>query len=192
MSEARLQEEVEMIRGKSRRVVTVLAAFLLLVGVSSAATASSTGVPIEERLSGYTTSITYADPGDVLATSDVEGRCETPSNWVSTSRGTGTISHLGRVSWVTEHCFQLSSATFGEADLVIVAANGDMLFGTYDGAMTGATTFVEEMVITGGTGRFVGASGVVAESGWFDPATGYMEVTGGGVIFYDGSERSNR
>ncbi|MCJ7782152.1 MAG: hypothetical protein MUQ27_15165, partial [Acidimicrobiia bacterium] len=105
---------------------------------------------------------------------------------------TGTISHLGRVSWTTEHCFQVFLGTFGDAVLVITSANGDQLYGTYDGVLTSGTTFVEDMIITGGTGRFAGASGVVAEAGWFDLATGYMEVTGDGWISYDASRRSVR
>jgi len=81
--------------------------------------------------------------------------------------------------------------TFSDADLVITAANGDELYGTYAGVMTGETTYVETMVITGGTGRSAGASGTVDESGWFDPDTGYMEVTGRGTITYDASDRSS-
>ena len=55
--------------------------------------------------------------------------------------------------------------------------------------MTGETTFVETMVIPGGTGRFIVASGLVAETGWFDE-TGYLEVTGVGSIVYDPSKRA--
>ncbi len=73
---------------------------------------------------------------------------------------------------------------------MIAAANGDELFGTYDGVMTGETSFAETMVVTGGTGRFGGASGTVEETGWFDPVTGYMEITGVGSIVYDASERA--
>jgi hypothetical protein len=146
--------------------------------------------PVHENLSGYVVGIDYAPNFPAHAGDTFGDRCSVPSQWISTASGTGEISHLGRVSWTTEHCFQLFAGTFSDADLVITAANGDELYGTYDGVMTGETTFVETMVITGGTGRFAGASGTVEESGWFDPGTGYMEVSGLGTITYDPSDRS--
>ena len=66
------------------------------------------------------------------------------------------------------------------------------MFGTYAGIMTGEATFAETMIVTGGTGRFSEASGTIAESGWFDPDTGYMEITGIGSITYDASDRASR
>jgi hypothetical protein len=166
---------------------------LLVATVPAAVAASLMERPLKEDLSGYATGIVYAED---FAVGDTFGeRCSQPSQWISTSAGTGTISHLGRVSWRTEHCFQLFRGTFGafgDAVLVVTSVNGDQLYGTYDGVMTGETTFVEEMIITGGTGRFAGASGVVTEAGWFDPGTGYMEITGDGWISYDASQRSVR
>lgn len=146
--------------------------------------------PIREDLSGYVVGIEFAPNFPAHAGDTFGGRCSVPSQWISTMSGTGTISHLGEVSWSTEHCYQLFTGTFGDAELVITAANGDKLYGTYGGVMTGETTFVESMVITGGTGRFAEATGTVAESGWFNPDTGYMEVTGRGTITYDASDRS--
>ncbi len=183
-----------MTKGNTRSIAVIFAIAALLVAVVPAAFAASLKErPLKEDLSGYATGIVYAEDfgnGDTF-----NNRCSRPSQWISTSEGTGTISHLGRVSWTTEHCFQLFLGTFGEfgdAEVVITSANGDQLYGTYDGVMTSATTFAEDMIITGGTGRFAGASGVVAEAGWFDPATGYMEVTGDGWISYDASRRSVR
>ena len=146
--------------------------------------------PVHEELSGYVVGIEYAPNFPAHAGDTFGGRCSVPSQWISRMSGTGTISHVGRVSWTTEHCFQLFAGTFGDADLVITAANGDKLYGTYEGVMTGETTWVETLIITGGTGRFEGASGTVAESGWFDPGSGYMEVTGRGTITYDASNGS--
>lgn len=163
-------------------VVTVLAS------VVPAAAGESVERPIHEELSGFVTGMVYSPSFPAGDTFD--GRCSEPSQWISSMSGTGVISHLGRVSWATEHCFQLPG-TFGDAELVITAANGDQLFATYDGVMTGETTFAETLIITGGTGRFVGASGSLAETGWFDPDTGYMEVKGIGSIIYDASNRAS-
>ena len=180
-----------MTNGSTRSIAVVFAIVALLVAaVPAAVAASSKERPFKEDLSGYATEIVYAEDfedGDTFGK-----RCSQPSQWVSTSEGTGTISHLGRVSWRTEHCFQLFRGTFGDAVVVITSANGDQLYGTYDGVLTSETTFKEDLIITGGTGRFAGASGVVAEAGWFDPATTYMEVTGEGWISYDASRRSVR
>ena len=154
----------------------------LLVAVPSAA--ASADRPIKEDLAGYVTGMEFAaDP----AGETFDGRCSVPSQWISSMAGTGVVSHLGQVAWSTEHCFQAATGTFGDAQLVITAANGDQLFGTYDGVMTGETTFAETMVVTGGTGRFTEASGTVAETGWFDLDTGYIEITGIGSILYDAS-----
>jgi hypothetical protein len=46
------------------------------------------------------------------------------------------------------------------------------------------------MTFTGGTGRFAHASGHLDETGWFDPDTGYMEISGFGTIGYDASDRA--
>jgi hypothetical protein len=164
----------------------------VLIASVPASAAAHKERPIKEDLIGYASGMRWAPDfpnGDTF-----EGRCSQPSQWISTSSGSGRISHLGRVSWTTEHCFQLFAGkygTFGDARLVITAANGDQLFGTYDGVMTGETTFAETVVVTGGTGRFAQASGSIAESGWFDPDTGYMEVTGVGSIIYDASNRAS-
>ena len=82
--------------------------------------------------------------------------------FVTVNAGSGVMSHLGRVSWTLEHCYQLFAGTFSDAEVVITAANGDRLIGTFDGIMTGETTFAETLIITGGTGRFAGASGTSA------------------------------
>lgn len=180
-----------LVRITSKRIaVLALVAVLMLASVPAATAGSAPERPIREHLAGSLVGMTMSPSfpaGDTFA-----GRCSVPSQWVSRSAGTGHLSHLGEVSWTTEHCFQLFAGTFGDARVVVTAANGDQLFGTYDGFMTGETTFAEDLIITGGTGRFAGASGIIAETGWFDPGTGYMEVSGAGRIAYDASERSDK
>ena len=176
----------------SNRHIRVLMVVFAIVGLLAAAVpAAAKGSkerPIKEDLVGYATGMVFSPTfpdGDTF-----DGRCSEPSQWISMSSGSGVVSHLGRVTWRTEHCFQLFAGTFGDAELVIAAANGDQLFGTYDGIMTGETSFAETMIVTGGTGRFAGASGEIEESGWFDPDSGYMEITGDGFINYDASGRA--
>ena len=178
-----------MTRTNTRTATVVLVVVALLAIAIPAFAGQSIVRSVREDLAGYTVDIVYA-PNFPLEGDTFDGRCSTPSQWISTSSGTGTITHLGRVTWTTEHCFQLFAGTFGDADLVITAANGDELFGTYDGVMTGDTTFAEMLIITGGTGRFSGATGTIDEVGWFDPVSGYMEITGAGSITYDASRRA--
>jgi hypothetical protein len=172
-----------------RKLLVAGALVVLLAAAVPAAAGQLAERTIKEDLSGYLTGLEYS-PG-FPAGDYFDGRCSEPSQWVSSMSGTGQISHLGYVTWATEQCFQLFAGTFGDAELVVTAANGDMLFGTYSGVMTGETTFAETMVITGGTGRFTGASGTIDETGWFDADTGYVEITGVGSIIYDASDRAS-
>jgi hypothetical protein len=177
-----------MTRTNARSATVALVIVALLAFAVPATAGQAIERPIRENLSGATVDIVYATDfptGDTFG-----GRCSVPSQWISTSTGTGTISHLGRVTWTTSHCYQLFDGTFGDAALVVTAANGDHLYATYDGVMTGDTTFAETVIVTGGTGRLAGATGTIDETGWFDPITGYMEVTGIGSIVYDASMRA--
>ena len=154
-------------------------AFVVMVLVALAAVPALAGGherPFKEDLTGY-------GMPPIMDPAAVGARCGENALWISTMAGTGTITHLGRVTWEAEHCFY-ADFTFGGAELTITAANGDQLFGTYDGMMTGATTWIDTMIILDGTGRFEGATGEVAESGWVDMDSGYMEVTGEGWITY--------
>jgi hypothetical protein len=172
-----------------RTLLVAVSVVTLMATAVPAAAGQSVERPIKENLSGYLIGMEMSPTfpgGDTF-----DGRCSQPSQWVSTSAGSGVMSHLGRVSWTLEHCYQLFAGTFSDAEVVITAANGDRLIGTFDGIMTGETTFAETLIITGGTGRFAGASGTIDETGWFDPDTGYMEVAGVGSILYDASTRAS-
>jgi hypothetical protein len=183
-------KEVQLMASKRTRLVAAGMVAVALLAVSASGTfARSVERPFVIDQAGYTTGIVYSPSfpdGDTFG-----GRCSQPSQWVSSSAGTGHDTHLGRVTWASEHCFQLSAGTFSDARVVITAANGDQLHATYEGVMTGETTFTDSVVITGGTGRFAGATGSVDETGWFDPETGYMEVGGVGTISYDASQRAS-
>jgi hypothetical protein len=160
-------------------------AIVLLVATAALA-APIKKLPFNERLEGHLT----APP----TLSSEEGRCSAPALLLSYA-GEGNISHLGTVTWSSTHCTYLdeqSTGQFGEADLVVVAANGDELYGTYAGSITGPGTFEETMTITGGTGRFLGATGVVAETGSYDTVTYALEIRGHGWISYDASQRADR
>jgi hypothetical protein len=110
-----------------------------------------------------------AAPGDVLICDNSDGSppfLAFPVNWVTE----GTITHMGRVDSNASSA-SFSSCTLnivdgipvtgvGYGSVEIVGANGDAI--TFTGALTldfAAYDAVGEWTITGGTGRFAGASG---------------------------------
>jgi hypothetical protein len=114
-------------------------------------------------------------PRDVRGTLD--GRFDFTRTWgdewwqfYSDSHATGTTSHLGLAHVYTTHVPNLATGALEQGTFRIVAANGDEIHGTYEGAGTydehradlvhGAATFV----ISGGTGRFEGATGSLTAS----------------------------
>jgi hypothetical protein len=77
--------------------------------------------------------------------------------------GTGTATRLGR--YTVTGAFTVSTATLaGAGTLTFTAANGDVLTATVTSQATptdggAGATLVEAVTITGGTGRFAGATG---------------------------------
>ena len=104
------------------------------------------------------------------------GRCA-PLNTVNIAPGalssTGT-SNLGAFASTQSHCIAgppnpnnpVRQTTDGEFTYNFV--QGDSFFGTYSGTATfanGAVTGLENLVVTGGTGRFLNATGTVLSMG---------------------------
>ncbi|HKZ21333.1 MAG TPA: hypothetical protein VJQ57_14635 [Acidimicrobiia bacterium] len=100
--------------------------------------------------------------------------------------GEGTATHLGRYSYHASECFNPVAGTFvGEP--TFIAANGDELWGTYSGSVGGTSdpaviTYSESLIVSGGTGRFVGATGELQVDGLADLATGDYSQTLSGWI----------
>lgn len=72
---------------------------------------------------------------------------------------------------------------------VLTAANDDQIFLAASGTTcldpsTGLVSLSGSQTITGGTGRFEGASGTLTVSGTANPATGTLEYTLEGSISY--------
>jgi hypothetical protein len=103
----------------------------------------------------------------------------------------GEASHLGRFDMVATAVVNLPTrSAIGTYEFV--AANGDTLTATFTGvseptATPGVILITETATITGGTGRFAGASGTFVIERLFTPATG--ETTGSiqGTISSPGS-----
>ena len=108
--------------------------------------------------------------------------------FITEGDATGTLSHLGLATLLNSH-IPNDDGTLADGTFTIVAANGDEIWGTYDdGAVTLEDavfgpdppdflpwyfeyTGTATLVISGGTGRFVGASGTFngtfSERLWF-------------------------
>ncbi len=127
---------------------------------------------------------------------------------------TGNVSHLGEVTRHTSYCVRFEETGYQvlEFSWVLTAANGDTVaFGLSPGSdyqverEDGLVDYGGELTFAGGTGRFVGASGTVMETGvssqWnvdgfpftssgSDPWTRYMSASYTGTISYDASNRA--
>jgi hypothetical protein len=90
-----------------------------------------------------------------------------PCELTNAETGTAQVTHLGRSTMESNEVVDLCSNPDGAeitGQFTMTAANGDLLFGTYEtlGHLDFATsevTFSGQFTITGGTGRFQGAAG---------------------------------
>ena len=90
---------------------------------------------------------------------------------------TGTGTHLGEFTVTFPHTVNFATRT-GVGTYTFTAANGDTLTASFTGAAQGGpiVSITEHATVTGGTGRFEGASGTFTVQRQFDPSTG---ATGG-------------
>lgn len=107
--------------------------------------------------------------------------------------GVGNATHLGRYVYASTECFDPATGAFAGTP-TLTAANGDTIVGSYSGQVfptddPNVITYEEELVITGGTGRFAGASGQVHGSGVANLATGEYSQTLSGTVSSPGSAK---
>jgi hypothetical protein len=97
-----------------------------------------------------------------------------PNFLVAHLEGKGIASHLGRFTSVSDFTINTVTAT-GVGNLTLTAANGDQIFATVTGQAVGGTPdrlqIVETATITGGTGRFAGATGSFTSTRFADTTT---------------------
>lgn len=105
--------------------------------------------------------------------------------------GEGHASHLGRVTLRSTDCVTLEASqfTFNGGVLVLVAANGDTLTANYSGALLPTAAYPVYSLsgsfsITGGTGRFSGATGAGALLGSTNVVTGQGAYQANGTLGY--------
>ena len=86
-----------------------------------------------------------------------------PPNVSVLVKATGNATHLGQFALAIPHTVNRANMT-ATGTYQFVAANGDTLTATFSGKATptatrGVLSIVETAIITGGTGRFAGATG---------------------------------
>jgi hypothetical protein len=105
------------------------------------------------------------------------------------SDATGTALHMGDITYHTEQCVTQATGAIDGKVLVLTAANGDQLFGTFAGQSTPSGAIGDQFqvkatfVFKGGTGRFENAIGAaemtaVLTHGASFPYPGRWEWTG--------------
>ena len=117
--------------------------------------------------------------GSETGTFRLLGPCESGTTLEVT--GTGHSTTLGNYSGHYRECFDPATGAVTGGTFTLTAANGDKVFGTFNGAArpTDDPTVVsydDPGVITGGTGRFAHAGGSMTTGGLANLATG--EYTG--------------
>lgn len=100
--------------------------------------------------------------------------------------GTGHATRLGAYTYAATECFDAVSGAFA-GSATLTAANGDTITGTYQGQVSvtadpDVITYQEELKLTGGTGRFAGATGTLQVAGVADLSTlAYSQTLTGAV-----------
>jgi|GEM_PF-2417357 len=132
---------------RRRMCLVFVAGLTLAVLVAPAATAGGGTRPFEARMAGQ---VHWEFPGT------------TPSDCAELTTVTnvpGRASHLGKVEARWSHC-PAEETHFMDGVLIVVAANGDELHGTYDYDPMSESNEIP-IVFAGGTGRFSDAVGHV-------------------------------
>jgi hypothetical protein len=136
-------------------------------GFSGAGLSSQASVPFKGSLEGTQTVTPLAPP---LAAVD--------------GSATGAGTHLGQFTVTFPHTVNFATR-MGVGTYTFTAANGDTLTADFTGqaAQQGTiVSIVEQATITGGTGRFAGATGTFTSQRTFDQATGVTQGTFEGEI----------
>ena len=139
---------------KSRAAGFAIAATMAVpvFGLASSASAAQGGTNVPIQGSGSAVETIFG--GD--------GLC--PEGLGSSVVGTEHLSHLGLSTFSTVGCLLGTSST-----TATTAANGDQLFDSVGSTVSNGSTFTGTLAFTGGTGRFVGASGTATISGTIVP-----------------------
>jgi hypothetical protein len=172
-------------RARMRAAFTAAAVMAVALTVLAAPAAAGSQVPFRGTLEGVetTTSITPGIP-PIPPMANIQGT------------GTGRASHLGLFTYDNPHVVNLGTR-HAIGSWVFTAANGDTVIADVVGDATivsGTPPFailsiVETLTITGGTGRFTGATGSVTVERSVDQTTGATTGSFEGTISSPGASK---
>jgi hypothetical protein len=100
--------------------------------------------------------------------------------------GTGSATHLGKLTLVSTDCINPISETafsFSSNQIVVTTASGEQIFATYGGTLT-LGVIMGGYQIVGGTGRYSQATGAGKLQGVEDINTGKGQIQLTGTISY--------
>lgn len=131
--------------------------------VSSAATtgpATSGGNTQLSGMKGQDVPFSGAVTGQLQMSANL-ARCSAPLRF-GVSDAIGNALHMGNMTYHTEQCVNPTNGQITAGVLVLTAANGDEIHGTFSGqaqSAEGESHVLADFVFTGGTGRFEHATG---------------------------------
>jgi hypothetical protein len=114
------------------------------------------------------TALALAGDTDRPVSGSVSGTATGTIGLTFAAEGTGTLTHLGRVTTTIEGTIDNTNQIGRVAlngTITFVSANGDQLTGTFSGTADQNREVTLLVTITGGTGRFLGASGTLTVTG---------------------------
>ena len=109
-------------------------------------------------------------------TFELLGPCQT-GGMILEVTGTGHATQLGNYNGNYRECLDPATGAVTRGTFTLTAANGDKVFGTHSGQALptddpNVVHYEDPGVITGGTGRFAGAGGILTTRGLANLATG--------------------
>jgi hypothetical protein len=138
---------------------------LLLLAAAGALAACDDAAPTAPQLARtqVPTTTRYRAQGTI----GTAPRCDALGLLYVSLEGGGIESHVGRYTIRNSHCLNPATGEFTAGQFQKVAANGDELFGTYEGtssviqapAPVGVFAIRGQLAFTGGSGRFANANG---------------------------------
>ena len=148
------------------RSVAAAASVLLLAGCQQGGPVmNSTGVTAPSSVAMKAVDVPFAGVVTGEAVFDFATNpkaCASAFTTVTSAKGQASL--MGLVTWESQHCLGPESQIL-DAELVLTAANGDKVNATYTGSCAGSGVIGEPVTctgsatVTGGTGRFEGATG---------------------------------
>ncbi len=119
-----------------------------------------------------------------------------PTQLADIATGQGNATHLGRFAGETFSCVDLGNLRLTDGRFTFTAADGSQVHGTYEADLVPLSptliAIAGTFTITGGTGRFQGATGGGSLTGHVNLATGASMLDFDGEISSTGSRGGNR